>query len=165
MPGKEGHSRLMPSRLCDPLEWVLSLRVQIKQGVISLWTFLWLVGSEVIGSWLHQPLVSNQSAVYMLVGSIQLTSSTCLDFQSLQNCSKDMASIKSSAWGKTKGPWLCLIPKVLLFCLAWPFSSLCIFSVIWFNLFLDSSFSTNKRQVEDIGRELFRGSCSVTLYF
>ena len=33
-----------------------------------------------------------------------------------------------SPWGGTKGPWLCLMAKLLLFCLAWLFSFLSAFS-------------------------------------
>ena len=162
---RRGSQQAKPSKLWPTLEWVLrSLRVWVR-GHDQLVDLLWLVGSEVIGSWLHQPLISSQSAVYMLVSSIELTYSTCWGFQYLQNRSKDMASINCNPWGKTKGPWLCLMAKVLLFCLACLFFSLCIFSVISLNLFFDSSFSTNKRQAEDIDRGLFRGSCSVTLYF
>ena len=71
----------------------------------------------------------------MLVVSIQLTSSTWLGFQYLQNSSKDLAqSIIYSPWGGAKGPWLCLIAK-LLFCLAWLFSfCFCIFLLLWVNL-------------------------------
>ena len=90
--------------------------------MINSWTFFWLVGGEVIGSQHHQPSGSNRSRVYVFVGSIQLTSSTWWDFQHLQNSSKEMAqNIIYSSWGRTKGPWLCLMTKALLFCLAWLF--------------------------------------------
>ena len=80
--------------------------------MISLWTFFQLVDGEVIGSQQHQP--SNWSVGYVLVGSIELTSSTWWGFQCLKNCSKDMAQ----NIGRTKGLCLCLMTKVLLFCLA-----------------------------------------------
>ena len=56
--------------------------------MICSWTFFWLVGGEVSGSQHHQPSGSNQSGVYMLVGSIQLTSPTWWGFQYLQNSPK-----------------------------------------------------------------------------
>ena len=82
--------------------------------MVSLWTFFQLVGGEVIGSQQHQRSSSNWPVGYVLVGSIWLTSSTWWGFQGLKNCSKDMA------WniGRTKGLCLCLMAKVLLFCLA-----------------------------------------------
>ena len=77
--------------------------------VIISCTFFWLVGGEVIKSQHHQPSASNRSGVYVLVGSIQLTSSTWWGFPYLQNSSKDMAqNIIYSPWGGTKGAWLCL---------------------------------------------------------
>ena len=104
---------------------VKSLIVFKEQRVISSWTFFWWVGCEVIGSQLHQPSGSNRSGVYMLVGSMQLTSSTWRGFQDLQNSSKDMAqNIIYSPWGRTKSPWLCLMTKVLWLGLACLFSSL-----------------------------------------
>ena len=108
---------------------VRSLTVFKEQGVISSWTFFWLVGGEVIGTQHYQPSGSNRSGVSVLVGSVQLTSSTWWEFQYLQNSSKEMAqNIIYSPWGGTKGPWLCLMAKVLLFCLAWLFSFLSAFS-------------------------------------
>ena len=94
--------------------------------VISSWTFFLLVGGEVVRSH-HLPSGSNWSGVYMLVGIIQLTSSTWWRFQYLQNISKDMAQriIYSSARG-TKVSWLSLVTKLLLFCLI-VFLSFCIF--------------------------------------
>ena len=59
-------------------------------------------------------------------------------FQYLQNGSKDMVY---SPWGRTKGPWLCLMVKVLLFCLAWLFFFLSAFShflikfILWLKVF------------------------------
>ena len=86
--------------------------------VISSWKFFWLVGGEAIRSQHHQSYGSNRSGVYMLVGSIQLTSSTWWGFQYLKNSSEDMTqNISYSPWGGTKG----LMAKHLLFCLAWLF--------------------------------------------
>lgn len=42
--------------------------------VISSWTFFLLVGGQVIGSQYHQTSGSSPSGIYVLVGSIQLTS-------------------------------------------------------------------------------------------
>ena len=73
---------------------------------ISLWTFFWLVGGKVIkvnGSQHHQPSDSNQSEVYVLGGSIQLTFSILWGFQYLQDSSKDLAeNIIYSPWEGTK---------------------------------------------------------------
>ena len=55
-----------------------------EQGIVSLWTFFFLVGGEVIGSQHHQPSGSNQFGVYVLAGSIQLISSTWWGLQYLQ---------------------------------------------------------------------------------
>lgn len=46
------------------------------QGVISSQTFFSLVGGRVMGSQRHHPSGFSWSAVYVLVDSIQLTSST-----------------------------------------------------------------------------------------
>ena len=43
-----------------------------EEGVISSWTFFWLVGGEVTGSRHHQPSNCNWPGVSVLVGSIQL---------------------------------------------------------------------------------------------
>ena len=57
----------------------------------QLMDFFLLVGSEVtrwyFGSQHHQPSGSNQSGVYVLVGSMQLISSTWWGLQYLQNSS------------------------------------------------------------------------------
>ena len=59
------------------------------------------------------------------MGSKQLTSSTWWGFQYLQNISKNRArNIAYSPWVRAKGSWLCLMAKVLCFCLAWLFSFL-----------------------------------------
>lgn len=51
--------------------------------VISWWSFLWLAGDQGIGSQHHQPSDSKRTGVYILVGNIQLTSSTSWGFQCL----------------------------------------------------------------------------------
>ena len=93
-------SRTVPPQ---PLEGVVrSLIVCEEQGVISSWTFSWLVGGEVIGSQHHQP-GSNWSSVSGLMGSIELTSSTQWGLQHLQSSSEDMAQhIIYSLW-RTNG--------------------------------------------------------------
>ena len=116
--------------VCPTLKGVVRrLRVFKEQGLISSWALFWLVGGEVIGSQHHQPSASSRSGVCVLVGRIQLTSPTCWGFLYLQNSSKVVAqNIIYSPWGGTKGPWLCLMARVLLFCLAWLFSFLSAFS-------------------------------------
>ena len=131
LPGKAGPQWANAFKtVCPTLEGVVRrLIVPKEQGMISWWTFFWLVGGAVIGSQYHQPSGSNRFGVYLLVGSMQLTSSTCWGFQYLQNSSKDMAqNIIYSPWRRTKCPWLCLMAKVLLFCFAWLFSFLSAFS-------------------------------------
>ena len=60
---------------------------------------------------------------------MSLTFSTWWGFQSLQDSSQDMAqNIVYSPWEGTKGPWLCLITKLLLFSLVGLFSSVSAFS-------------------------------------
>ena len=51
----------------------------------SSWTFLWLVGGEIIKNQHYQPSGSNWSVVHVLVGRIQLISSTWWGFVYLQN--------------------------------------------------------------------------------
>ena len=105
-----------------------------KSRATSSWTFFWLVGGDVMESQHHQPSGSNWSGVCVLVGSMYLTSSIWWGFQYLLNRSKDMAqNVIYSPWGRAKGPWLCLKAEVS-FCLTWLFS-LCIFSLLWLNLF------------------------------
>ena len=96
------------------------VREEVAVYVISFWTFFWLVGGEVTRSQHPQPSGSNQSGVYVLVGSMQLTSPNLWGFQYLQNNSKDIAqNIIYSLWeGK----------KLSLFCLAWLFSLASAFS-------------------------------------
>ena len=135
--------------------------------VISSWTFVWLVDGDVIGSQHHQPSGFNCSGVYVLMGSVQWTSSTWWGFQYLQNSSKDMAqSIICGPSQRTKGPWFCLMAKELLFFLAWLFSFLSASSH-----FSDSIYSLTKiflqtKVAQGLGRGLFwEGlirSCSVT---
>ena len=101
----------------------------------------------------HQPSGSNLCGVSLLVGGMQLTFYTWWGFQCLRNNLKDMVqNIIYSPWGGTKDPWLWWMVELLSFCLAWLFY-FCIFSLLWFYLFLDleeglgvSRFSTNKKQ-------------------
>ena len=57
-----------------------------------------------------------------------------------------------SPWERTKGPWLCFLTTLLLFCLLRlsPFVSAFLTSLIKLTLWL--KFSTDRRQAEDMGR-------------
>ena len=112
-----------------------------------------------------------------------LTSTSWWEFQCLQNRSNNVIQdVISSLQGGTKDPWLCLMAKLSLFCLARLFLSFRLFSLLWLNL----SFGTqgrlrrlslspdevgylHKRSVDDVagGGCLFWegpiGSCSVTV--
>ena len=106
--------------------------------VISLRTFFWLVGGEVIRSQHCQPPGFNWSGVCVLVSSTQLTFPTLWGCQYLQNCLKDMAqNVIYSPWRGHKGPPPSLVTQLLLFFIACfgffplPF---CIFSLLWLNL-------------------------------
>ena len=122
-------------------------------------TDIHLTGGEAVRSQL-QLSGSNRSGVYVLVDSTQLMPSTWRGSQTLQNSSKDMAqNILYSPWGGTKGLWLCLMDKLLLFWLAWLFSFLSVLSqLLWWKSTLWSwgslegpSFSTDRRRAEDMG--------------
>ena len=117
-----------------------SLKTGWGKGVVgcmlSSWTFFWLVGGEVIGSQHHQPSGSQMLWGLCACGQQKLTSSTWWGFQYLQNSSKDMAqNISCSPWGGTKGPWLCLMATIVILSCLTVFLSLCIFSLLWLNLF------------------------------
>ena len=94
--------------------------------VISSWTFFWLAGGEVISG---VNIINLLVLISLLVGSIRVTSFNWWGFQYLQNSSKNMAqTIIYSLWGVNKGPWHCLMAKLILFCFAWLFSILFVFS-------------------------------------
>ena len=139
--------------------------------VISLWTFFWLVGDEIIGS--HHPQPSGSQSLWDLCACEQ----HIVNFFHLMGILvspkqlKDMAQniiyniiylsiilyniyityivivyniyyniYSISPWGRTKGPWLCLMAKVLLLCLAWLFPFLhfltsLIKSILWLKFF------------------------------
>ena len=59
------------------------VREWVAGCVISSRTFFCVIGGEVMVSQHHQPSGSSWSGVYVLVGSIQLTSSTSWGFQCL----------------------------------------------------------------------------------
>ena len=108
---QRGDTQLVPQGLCRLLEGVVrSLIVFEEQGVISSWTFFWLVGGEVIGSQLHQPSGSSWSGVYVLVGSIPLTSCTSGDFGTCKIASRTWLRILSIVFEELKvldfGEWL-----------------------------------------------------------
>ena len=78
-------------------EWLMLKRPVGFQGkvskdralgcMISLWAF-WFVGGKVTWPQHHQSSGSNLSRVYVLVGNIQLTSSSWWEFQYWQNSSR-----------------------------------------------------------------------------
>ena len=93
LPGKVGHIGLMPSRLCARPGGGSEESYSVQRAGRDR-----LVDVLLIGRWGG----NGESAstifwfqmvwrVYVLVGSIQLTSSTCWGVQYLQNSSKDMA--------------------------------------------------------------------------
>ena len=65
--------------------------------MISSWTPFWLVGGEVNRSQHLQPSGSNLSGVYLLVGSILLTSTTWWEFQYLQNSPQTVLCVSLEA--------------------------------------------------------------------
>ena len=75
------------------------------------------------------------------MGSIQWTSSSWWGLQYLQNNSKDVVqNIIYSPWGRTKGPWLCLMAKdyfVLLDCFLFflPFLTSLMKFILWLKFF------------------------------
>ena len=80
LSGTGSHSGVVPSRLCPTLERAERGHVVFKeQGMISKWTLFWSVGGEVSGSQHHQT-GSKQSGFSVLVGSMQLISSTWWGF-------------------------------------------------------------------------------------
>ena len=82
-----------------------------------------MAGGEVIRSQHHRPSCFNCSEVSVLGDIIRLTSSTWWRFHYLKTSSEDVTqNIIYSPWDGTKDPWLCLMAKLLLFCLAWLFS-------------------------------------------
>ena len=107
------------------------VRERVSECLISLWTSFWLVGGEVTG-WYF----GSQHIILLVPTSLE---SVCwwsaLNFFHLVHALvsakqlKDMAQdIIYSPWGGTKGPWLCFMAKLLLFCLAWLFSFVSAFS-------------------------------------
>lgn len=78
------------------------------------------------GWWVNWELTSS---VFWSGVSSQLTTSTWWGFQCLQNSLTDLAqNIIYRPWDRTKGPWFCLMAR-LLFCLAEMFC-FCIFSLL-----------------------------------
>ena len=97
----------MTQGLCPSLEGVVkSLRVFEEQGMISSWTFSWLVASEVIWRQRDQPSVSNRSGLYVLVGSTELISSPGGDFSTCKTPSRTWLGILPVVLEEdlTKGP-------------------------------------------------------------
>ena len=103
--------------------------------VINLWIFFWLIGSEVIVSQHHQLSGSCQSGGLYACGRHTVNFFQLVEVSVLQNSSEEEAlDFTCSLRGETKGPWLCLMAKLLLLCLLECFS-FCIFSLLWLNLF------------------------------
>ena len=96
--GKGGHSGLMHSKLCALLQGVVrSIHVFKEQSMISLWTLFWFVGGEGRGSQDYQPSGYNWPDVFVLVGSMKLTSPTWWEFQYLQDSSKILFCVSLEA--------------------------------------------------------------------
>lgn len=89
LPGKVGHSELMPSKVWVCSEEIYSSCSQ-RQWSTRGHSFDWLVVRQV-GISIIDLLVSTILGVDLLMGRIQLTSPTWWKSQYLQNSSKDMA--------------------------------------------------------------------------
>lgn len=141
--------------------------------VISSWTFFWQGDSEVIGNQHHQPSGSSRSGVCMLVGHPE---GVLVSAKQPRGHGSEYYLYRP--WGGTKGPWLFLMAKVLLFCFAilsclTAFFCFCICSLLWWNLFFGTQgrsrrlkFPTGRRQMEDMADMSSEGpmvSCSVTV--
>ena len=120
---------------------VRNLIVFEEQGVISSWMFSWLVGAEVVGNQHHQLSHSSRSGVCVLMGSTQLTSPPGGGFSTSKTAPRTWRSILPIVLKElTKGPGLCWMAKLLLFCLAWLFSFFYFLTsliklILWLNLF------------------------------
>ena len=77
-----------------------------------------LVDTLLIGWWWgnwESVSSTSQSGVYVLVGSMQLTSPTWWGCQWLQNSPRNLAqNIIYSPWRVTKGLWICLLAQLLI---------------------------------------------------
>ena len=94
---------------------VKSAEERVSGYMISSWTFFWLVGSEVTGITIINFVTATGLGSSCLQNSIQLSSSAWWGFQYLQNISKERLKTLLP-WGGTKGSWLCLMTKLVLFC-------------------------------------------------
>ena len=82
-------------------------------------------GGQVSGNQHHQPSGSNGSGVCVLVGSIQLVSSTQWGFQYLQNSSKILFCISLEEPSLRSLPWGCtIVSKLFISSLSIPLPSL-----------------------------------------
>ena len=153
-----GHQARSPGKLVLKRPWTPNgfqgkvFKDRVREGSCEVYDQL--VDSLLTGWWwgnresTSSVFWSQGSDVFVLVGLIQLTFFTWWGFQYLQNSSKYVAqNIIYSPRGGTKGPWLCLMVKLLLFSLAW------LFSLLWLNLLFGTQeslrrlvFSTDKRQ-------------------
>ena len=134
-----GHQARSPGKLVLKRPWTPNgfqgkvFKDRVREGSCEVYDQL--VDSLLTGWWwgnresTSSVFWSQGSDVFVLVGLIQLTFFTWWGFQYLQNSSKYVAqNIIYSPRGGTKGPWLCLMVKLLLFSLAWLFSFLYAFS-------------------------------------
>ena len=71
----------------------------VWERVTSSWTFFWLVGGEVIRSQYYQPSGSKWSGICVLLGSIQLTSSSGGGFSCCKAAQRTWLRILSTAPG------------------------------------------------------------------
>ena len=68
-----------------------------------------------------------------------------------------------SLWEESKGPWLCLMPTLLLFGLLWCFPLFLHSSFLWLNLFFDQSFPQTGGRQRKGGEGRTIGTCSVSI--
>ena len=133
---KRKHSRLVPQGLCPPWRGKWGALQCSRSRVMDIFLLgWWWANWESMSS----TFCSNSSGVYMLVGSIRLTSSPQWGLHHLQNSSKDMAqNITYSLWGRIKCPWLFLEGQaiIILSCLT-VVLVLYMFLILWLNWFFD----------------------------
>ena len=157
LSGQGGHINLKPSRLCVPSGAGSEVSYNVQGapcgqlGDVLLICWWWDSWESASSTFWFQP-AWGLSEVCVLVGSTQLTSSSLWGHQNLENSSKDMTqNIMCSPWGGANVLWICFMAKVLLF-----FVLLDCFPFLWHSLtflikFFLWSFSTDKRQAEDVG--------------
>ena len=90
-----------------------------SEGVISSWTFFWWVGGEVSRSQHHQPTVSRQLGVYVLVGSLPLL---ILKFSHLEGVSVSAKQLRDIVLCTDGKPGPCLKAALLFLLTVYPWS-------------------------------------------